>query len=496
MNKENEYIDHVKDRLRVLGYKPLDPDFYNYVYKWLEWYKGYVEEFHKTTVYNGLKFVDINISGLCLAKTFAERWASLLYNDKTQISMKEDDKESNDILHKVLEESHFEERFANTLELAYALGTSATVEYKQLDGSPGINHIYAPMIFPLRYENNEIVDCAFASVNDDSYYLNIHMKQPDGSYKITNDFFKIGKRNKQEEETREDVVREYVSPVKMFQIYKPNIVNKINLFSPFGMSIYANCIDQLKAADYAYDSFVNEFRLGKKKIFLPIGTLSYKIVSDDRGKTTSVPLFDENQTEYYALPGDENNKDVKIDEYNPQIRISEHLEGIQLAVNLAGMNAGFGENYFTFKDGKVYTNTTQVISSNSELYKNIVKNEKMLRSSLIELAKAIYYVATGKIYESDVSVNFDDSVIEDSEAKKNQAILELNNELIDPIQYYIDVYGMSEKQALQFRKKVLERLAKETKNSPKDDKENEEDQDEDDNPIIDEDEEKQDDEEE
>jgi len=120
----------------------------------------------------------------------------------------------------------------------------------------------------------------------------------------------------------------------------------------------------------------------------------------------------------------------------------------------------------------------------------------MLLSSLIELAKAIYYVATGKIYESDVSVNFDDSVIEDSEAKKNQAILELNNELIDPIQYYIDVYGMSEKQALQFRKKVLERLAKETKNSPKDDKENEEDQDEDDNPIIDEDEEKQDDEEE
>lgn len=472
INSEKSYINDVLQRLKDLGYKPLEEQYYQNIYIWLDWYKGYVKDFHSYRMFNGVKFVDMKISELGLAKAFAERWASLLFNDKTYINMDEDkdklddEKSSQNILDKVIKETNFRPQFRNTLEMVFALGTGATVEYKEGD-EVRINHIYAPMIFPLKQINGEIESCAFASIDGDGYYLNIHEKQTDGTYLIRNDFFKTQSlKDKVQTESMEEernIVPEYVSPVKMFQIYKPNQVNKLDLYCPMGMSIYANTIDQFKLADYAYDSFLNEFRLGKKKIYIPLDTLTYKVVIDDKGQEQSVPIFDSEQSEYYALPANNDQEIQKemIHEYNPQLRVEDHLTGLQLAINLAGMNAGFGENYFTFKDGKVYTNTTQVISSNSEMYKNIKKQEDMLQIGLVELARALYYLETGTEYDGDISIDFDDSIIEDSQAKRNDAILELNNGLIDPVQYYQDIYGMTKQQAIEFREEIKQRLSEE-----------------------------------
>ena len=346
------------------------------------------------------------------------------------------------------------------MEVTFALGTGATTEYLE-NGEIRVNHIYAPMIFPLKQVNNEIIDCAFASIDGDGYYLNIHTKNNDGSYTIKNDWFITnniqGKVNTETIE-KSDVLSEYVSPVKLFQIYKPNQVNTVDLYCPMGMSITALCIDQFKTADYAYSTLQNEFKLGKKKIFLPIDTLTYKVIVQEDGSTISTPIFDENQTEYYALPGDDNSN--QITEYNPVLRINELQQGVELAINLAGMKAGFGEKHFSFKDGQVYTNTAQVFSSNSDLRYNLLLHEDMLSASLKELAKALYYLKTGDVYDDEITIDFDDSIFEDEQAKKNNAILELSNGLIDPVQYYIDIYGMSEKQAVAFAKKIKKRTEK------------------------------------
>ncbi len=454
--KELTYIQDVTQRLKDLGYKQLDPDYYNYIYEWLAWYKGYVETFHKRKMFNGMKYVNDNVASLGLAKIFAQHWASLLFNDNTSITMDESsEKDLNNLIYK----TNFRHYFKNTLEVAFACGTSATTEYLDDKGEVMVNHIYAPMIFPLKQVNGEIIDCAFASIDGDGYYLNIHTKNQDGSYTIKNDWFvtqNIKDKVVTKDVEKQGVVKDFISPVKLFQIYKPNQVNTIDLYEPMGMSISANCIDQFKTADYAYDVLQNEFRLGKKKVFVPISTLTYKMMTDAEGNTVQVPIFDENQTEYYALPGDDEGEN-KITEYNPNLRISDIEEGIQLAINLAGMKAGFGETHFTFKDGKVYTNQAQVFSSNSDLRYNLKLHEDMLAASLRDLARALCYLGTGKIYEGDITIDFDDSIFEDEQQKKNNAILELNNGLIDNVQYYIDIYGMSEEQAIEFDKKIKDR---------------------------------------
>ena len=56
----------------------------------------------------------------------------------------------------------------------------------------------------------------------------------------------------------------------LFQIVSPNICNNIDLDSPLGISVYANSVSQLKGCDLVYDSYMNEYILGRKRILAHI----------------------------------------------------------------------------------------------------------------------------------------------------------------------------------------------------------------------------------
>lgn len=450
----NHELENIKGFLESKGYKVLSPEYYQRIYEWIEWYKGELDKFHKYKMYNGFQFIDKKRKSLRMPKRVAEEWASLLYNDKVYITVPEDDQET---LDELLEQNKFNYKFSELLERSFALGTGAMVVYKDQKGQVKIDYIIAPMVFPLRQENGEIIDCAFGSIKGDVFYVNVHTEH-NGVYQIQNLYFKL-LNGKYTQIINEDVQETYTSPVKMFQIIKPNIANNIDLFTPLGISVFANAISQNMTIDMTYDSLASEFDLGKKRLFIKSDTLTYKTVvgMDANGNATSseVPIFDKDQTEFFALPGDD--KAPPITEINPQLRITEHIDGLQTELNLFSDTCGLGPDRFVFKDGTVYTNSTQVISTQSKLYKNIVNHEKILRYALIELVRALMFALKGSEYVQDVTINFDDSIIEDSKETRAQAIIELNNHLIDDIQYYMDVYKMTEDQAIEFRDKIKAR---------------------------------------
>lgn len=447
-------LENVKGFLHELGYDVISPEYYKNIYNWIDWYKGYLDKFHKYKMYNGFQFVDKKRASLKMPKRVSEEWSSLLYNDKVCITI---DEKNQSILDGILKINKFNSKFSEVLERSFALGTGALIEYKDNKGKAKIDYIIAPMIFPLRQENGEIIDCAFGSVKGNTVYLNIHVEN-NGIYTIQNKVYKKinGKYNEQPLNNMKD---SYTSAVKMFQIIKPNISNNIDLFTPMGISVYANALDQNKVIDMTYDSLKNEFDLGKKRLFIRSDTLTYKTVvgvdKDGNASSEEVPIFDREQTEFFALPGEEGDK--PITEINPQLRINEHIDALQTELNLFSDSCGLGPDRFVFKDGKIYTNSDQVISTQSKLYKNIVNHEKILNDAIVELVKALMYLAKGSEYTEDITIDFDDSIIEDSEKTRTQAILELNNGLIDDIQYYIDVYKMTEKQAIEFRNKIKKR---------------------------------------
>ena len=62
--------------------------------------------------------------------------------------------------------------------------------------------------------------------------------------------------------------------------------------------------------------------------------------------------------------------------------------------------------------------------------------------------------------DAEITVDFDDSIIEDTAEIKRQAMLELNVGLISMTEYYRQVYKLSSEQAEEYAKKMLaERVA-------------------------------------
>ena len=72
------------------------------------------------------------------------------------------------------------------------------------------------------------------------------------------------------------------------------MANNLDDNSPLGISLYANCMDTLKALDVAFDSLAMEMILGKKRIIVPASAV--KSVRDTKGNEHR--YFDANDSVY------------------------------------------------------------------------------------------------------------------------------------------------------------------------------------------------------
>lgn len=185
VNENATLVTNIKGYLKQLGYDVIDSEYYNHINEWYNWYRNKVDSFRKYNIYNGYQFVEKERFTLGMPKQVSEDWASLLYNDNTSITVDDEQQTDLDI---ALFDNKFSQKFAKLMELTFALGTGATVVYKK-DGDVKIDYINALMIFPIHVENDEIISCAFASVVNDYYYVNIHIKEDD-HYKIINKYIK------------------------------------------------------------------------------------------------------------------------------------------------------------------------------------------------------------------------------------------------------------------------------------------------------------------
>lgn len=405
----------IEQHLKRRGFSVVDSSFYSKISLWRKWYSGHVPAFHDYRQYNGKRKISRRRKSLGMAKTIAEDWANLALNEKVGISAgKESD---GDRIWSVLNANKFRVRGNQLLEQAFALGTGAFVE--RMDGSDiKIDYIPADMIYPLSWDNGATMECAFASERTvggkSQVYLNIH--RLDGkNYVIENHMFRREGSALSEIELPEGVEAEVKtgSPLPRFQIVRPNIVNNISPDCPMGISVYANAIDQLEGLDLVYDSYCNEFRLGKKRITVPM-TMARVTMEEDG---TITPMFDDNDTEFYAMPSLEGVEN-KIQEHNMEIRHESHEAGIQTALNLLSFKCGMGKDRFNFKDGQVKT-ATEVISEKSDLYQSLKKHELLLEDALVGLTRAVADML-GMSPDLKVTVNFDDSIIEDSSSKRQE----------------------------------------------------------------------------
>ncbi len=384
---------------------------------WRSWYEGDVRHFHSYHVYNGQKRILCRRAGLGMAKRICEDWANLLMNE--QVRIRAEGKAEQAFLDRVLEENRFFLMANRLQESKAALGTAAYVP-RMTEGKLKIDYPEAENIFPLSWENGLVSACAFGAALQEAgrafLYLQVHHPGQDG-YDIENLLFSVdGERLEPVPLAAAQKCADLPGTVhtgreeRPFVLDRMNIVNNRNTGSPMGMAVFADAIDQLRGVDVAYDSYVNEFILGKKRIMVkPEATKDYE----------GVPLFDTDELAFYILPEDSGNSSI-IREIDMSLRTKEHHEGIQDMLNLLGMQCGLGERHYRFDRSSVNT-ATEVISQNSGLYRAVRKHELMLEASLKELCRILLRMGNDYCEEKldegiTLRIDFDDSIIEDQNA--------------------------------------------------------------------------------
>lgn len=448
----------IKRYLADQKYDTASDETYEHIDEWLDWYQNDVDSFHKYNVWNGSVMTSHRRYTMGMAKKICEDWANLLLNEKVSIKAGE----YTERLNEILTFNNFSVRSNQLIELAYALGTGAFVEYKDSDGNVIIDYIRADMIYPLSWDNGDITECAFGTTRvvggKERIYLQIHRfgricDEEDGEdLENTNEYY-IENRYVDAESGKEiDAPYGIIPKVStgytkaLFQIITPNICNNIDMDSPLGVSVYANSISQLKGCDLVYDSYMNEYILGRKRILVPIS--SAKMIMAEDGIST--PLFDPNDTVYYQLPSDRNNE-MKLTEIDMKIRATDHELGIQRCLDIMSMKAGMGTGRYKFESGGVKT-ATEVISDKSDLYQSRQKNCIVIREAIISMVRAVSFLDIGR--EVDATVDFDDSIIEDTNTTIDRNIKLVTNGLRSKVTAIMEIYHCSESDA----KKELERI--------------------------------------
>lgn len=119
-------------------------------------------------------------------------------------------------------------------------------------------------------------------------------------------------------------------------------------------------------------------------------------------------------------------------------------------MNLLSQKVGMGANQFEFTDRGLKT-ATEVISEDSDLYQNLKKHEIVLRKALTDMVNAISFLSNTVgpfVPINEVVIDFDDSIIEDSEAERKQDQIDLSNGTLRPEEYRARWRGESIEEAL------------------------------------------------
>lgn len=427
--------------LQERGWPGIGSAYRTHIAKWLEWYQGDVKDFHHYSIDTGIQKVGKVKKSLQMAKFICEDWANLLLNEHVTITVAEAFQQK---LDDTLASADWCTNANRLVELAFAMGTGAFVEYRGADGLPVIEFIRADMIHPLSWNANGITECAFGSVQTvngkEAVYLMIHRLE-NGRYMIENHLFD---NDTGQELSLPQGVLPFVqtgSEKPFFQIISPCIENNVDLDSPMGCSVFANSLPVLMAIDNAYDSMDNEFVLGRKRIAVPVSWAKIQMAAN-ADKDTPRMTFDPKDAVFYALDFE----DKKPMEFNMALRIQEHTEGLMSNLALLGKKCGLGfDRYMWDKAGGVKT-AKEVISEKSDLYQNKRKHEHPLENAISGMVEALAFLL-GFGGDLELKIAFDDSIIQDVQSDRQEAREEVNAGLMSKFSYLMNVRHMTEEEA-------------------------------------------------
>ena len=470
-----------------LGGVPSFQQFYDFgVFIWKLLWKGFYKPWHyipaptvadpeaKRTMYR-----------MNMAKAVCAEMAGLVWGEECSVNVSIEGRESddentdplNEFVQKVLCKNAFREKMQESIEEGLALGGAAYKTWAEAKHDENGNELpetrkimlgyaMADQFIPISWDNAKVTEGVFVSriAKGGWYYTRLEWHKWNGmTYVITNELYRAQIQKGKDGGDSQDIlgvryplaeIYPYLEEItevpveeSLFTYWRTPIANNLDDNSPLGMSIYGNAMETLHALDICYDSFVREFRLGKKRIIVP--ARSVRSVADPQTGRL-LRYFDPNDETYEALASDTPD-DLKITDNSVELRVEEHVAAINAFLSILCMQIGFSAGTFTFDQHTGLKTATEVVSENSKTFKTIKTIQNQIRPAIEHMVRNIIDVAI--LYEMEdegqriealaapgynVNVVFDDGVTQDRQTNINEGVMLVGAGLLSKFTFMTD----------------------------------------------------------
>lgn len=431
--------EHVRRALAQMGYPCAFDQMRSYINEWADVLSS-TGDFWDHSEREGSAVYRVHRSTLHPARRVCQEWASLLLNDRTEVVT--DSEEANAWLARWMSDSGFWAKGQGLVADAFGLGTGAWGIWA--DGADvRVRRYDARMTLPLTWDDDGVTECAFCTKAHDRGreldQLQLHVEEG-GQYTIRTLFFDAESGDPVEVGGVEPEFRTGC-PTPTFAVFSPAIPNSRVMFSPYGQSVFADCVDVMKSVDLCYDAIMKEVDLAKMRVLM--SDMLFEVERDD-GKPTYIPFGKADSTVFRKVAGSED----FIHEWAPQMRTESQKSAYRLAVQEMGDLTGFGAQYFDVDKAGGLKTATEVSADNSALMRNVRKHENAMQAAIAQVVRALLHMertAAGLAIpdEGEVRVTFDDSIITDTAAEKAQDMAEVNVTM-NPWEYREKWYGEDE----------------------------------------------------
>ena len=425
MQQEYWVPECIREYLGGLGFVlPLEA-MEGYIRSWHEWMQssGDFCDYRDTDGFGRL--YEVHRRSIHPAMRVCQEWGSLLLNDKTSVVC--EDQACTDWLSSFFSAKHFMPAAQATVVKAFGMGTGAWALWVDVGKKAvKVRHYDARMVVPLTWDEEGVTECAFVTR---VFYrgravdqLQMHMLGPLGTYQIRTVCFDSDGNMIEPE----GIIPEYDtgSVWPTFSIVRPAVTNTRVDFSPYGQSVFADAIDAVQAVDLTFDALISEVDVSKMRVFLSDVMFDQK--TDGKGKRIPIPFGKGDCTVFRKVMSTED----MVQEFAPALRTSVQSEAFRIALQMLGDLTGFGLRYFDFDESRGYIKTaTEVSSDNSALMRNIARHVHLLDASLANIGHALLHM--GRSFgdslpdEGLITCRFDDSIITDTAAEKEQDMREV-----------------------------------------------------------------------
>lgn len=491
VNRVAENVNLFKKDVFELQGVPAFREYYTlFIFVWQAVYKGFYRAWHEVPVMTirDPKGKKRTLATMNAGKMVCSQMARYVWNERCTITASMEGNESEEdpldcFLQHVLKENRFWTAFGDLLEKSFALGGGALKEWVDIpkdengndigEGRIRIGYTMASQFVPTAWDNSRVTAGIFTNreAKDGYYYTTVEWHRLDGTtYRVTNDLYRNPIKATEEPQNilgwwyPLNEIYPLLSPDTtiydvhnaFFQYIRPFGANYADDNSPLGMSIFSPAMNTLHGIDIMFDSLQREFVLGKKRIIAPARAMKMSAgVNGGRPQR----YFDADDEVWEALATD-NPEDLKIYDNSVDLRVDQHITGINGDLSILCAQIGFDPGTLSFDATRGLKTATEVISENSKTFGTVKAHENIVRDSLTQMVDAIFELAVhygltweGKTIESliangyNVSVKFDDSIIEDKNAEINQGVALVGAGLMSKKKFMIDTLGYTPEDA-------------------------------------------------